>query len=183
MNLSLAELLAGMRRALDDDVRPDVSSDHARVQLAAVVDALGKLERLTSWSPDLLREQWQALQSGCAAIALRARQAGLVLPASCSNRMITEVEADSIAGAKSPLSRNVSQALSQADLERSVSDSEQQLKALCDWLFEPGHRLPMELHRELDAMLQVTLRDALLAERKRVSRADFTSMTSTGARP
>lgn len=81
MNTDLAKLIEGLRRALNDAVAPELSSDHARGQLAAVQDILGKLAGMTVWDPQAQQAQAQALQAGNEAFAARAAQAGLVPPA------------------------------------------------------------------------------------------------------
>ena len=55
MNGSLPALVEALRRALREEVAPDVAGDHARTQLAAVVDILGKLEAMIVWSPEAQR--------------------------------------------------------------------------------------------------------------------------------
>lgn len=81
MNTDLAQLIKALRRALNDTVAPELSSDHARGQLAAVRDILGKLAGMTVWDPQALQAQVQALEEGNEAFAARATQAGLALPA------------------------------------------------------------------------------------------------------
>ncbi|MBL0918635.1 MAG: hypothetical protein IBJ14_08035 [Hydrogenophaga sp.] len=81
MNTDLARLIEALRRALNDAVAPELSSDHARGQLAAVHDILGKLAGMTVWDPQALQAQAAALRSGNLAFEARAADAGLTLPA------------------------------------------------------------------------------------------------------
>lgn len=159
MNRSLMGLLEGVRRSLRDDVQPELASDHARTQLAGVLDILGKLERLIVWSPDALREQLGVVEAGCAAIEARAAAAGHRPPAA-SHPALPE-------------------RLLQADLVQALVHAEQRLVALTDWLFDPAAELPSALKRELNRLLRTALRSALVVERRLVSRADFSSMTGT----
>ncbi|WP_439589019.1 hypothetical protein [Hydrogenophaga sp.] len=81
MNTDLAKLIEALRRALNDAVAPELSSDHARGQLAAVHDILGKLAGMTVWDPRALEAQAQALREGHERFAAHAAQAGLTVPA------------------------------------------------------------------------------------------------------
>ncbi len=80
MNTDLARLIEALRRALNDAVAPELSSDHARGQLAAVHDILGKLAGMTVWDPQALQAQAAALRSGNQAFEARVAEAGLTLP-------------------------------------------------------------------------------------------------------
>lgn len=80
MNTDLASLIGALRRALDQDVGPELSSDHARGQLAAVNDILGKLADMTVWDPEAQHAQARALQAGSEAFAACSLKAGLTLP-------------------------------------------------------------------------------------------------------
>lgn len=157
MNQSLVGLLEAIRRALRDDVLPEIDTDHARSQLSGVLDILGKLERMLVWSPDVFRERLAAIDAGSAALITRAAAAGCTLP---------------------PRPARLSPPQSQADLEQAVRSGEQWLVTLTDWLFDPKAELSANQRDELDTLLQDTMRDALVAERRLVSRADFTSMTA-----
>lgn len=81
MNGSVAALLDAVRRGLRESVQPELGSDHARVQLAAVLDILAKLERMADWAPTIVREEHEALEAAIDDVAFRARAAGLTLPA------------------------------------------------------------------------------------------------------
>lgn len=78
---SVAGLLAAAQRGLRQAVQPELQSDHARAQLAAVQDILSKLERMADWSAVIPREEQEALAQGIAAFEQQAHAAGLVLPA------------------------------------------------------------------------------------------------------
>lgn len=81
MNTDLARLIEALRRALTEAVAPELTSDFARGQLAAVHDILGKLVGMTVWDPAAQHEQARALRDGMARFARRAARAGLTLPA------------------------------------------------------------------------------------------------------
>jgi len=80
MNTDLARLIEALRRTLNDAVAPELNSDFARGQLAAVHDILGKLAGMTVWDPDALQAQARALIDGNQRFAERAVRAGLALP-------------------------------------------------------------------------------------------------------
>ena len=81
MNTDLSALFRTVITVLNDEVRPKVSDEQVRIQLAAVVDILGKLQGMTAWAPDAMQQQAQALQAGCQSFEALATQAGLTLPA------------------------------------------------------------------------------------------------------
>jgi hypothetical protein len=81
MNTDLARLIEALRRTLNDAVAPELSSDFARGQLAAVHDILGKLAGMTVWDPSALQAQARALIDGNQRFAERAARAGVALPA------------------------------------------------------------------------------------------------------
>lgn len=81
MNTDLSRLIEALRRALSDSVAPELSSDFARGQLAAVHDILGKLAGMTVWDPQALQAQAQALNEGNQRFAECAARAGVALPA------------------------------------------------------------------------------------------------------
>lgn len=80
MNTDLALLIAALRRTLNDAVAPELNSDFARGQLAAVHDILGKLAGMTVWDPQALQAQARALLEGNQRFAERAARAGVALP-------------------------------------------------------------------------------------------------------
>lgn len=152
MNADLAALIRAVTSTLRDGVRPHVADEQARIQLAAVLDVLGKLEGMAAWAPDALAQQAQVLAAGCAAFEARAAQAGLPLPPPDG-------------GESAP------------DLARA----ERRAVQLTDWLFAQDG-LDAALHAELDALLRQALRQQLLAERKRIPLTDFASMSAGGSR-
>jgi len=79
MNFSLAALFQGARRALAEGVMPETTSDHARAQLAGVLDILGKLEGMVVWSP---QAQAQQLAGAVSVFKLAQEDAGPREPAS-----------------------------------------------------------------------------------------------------
>lgn len=81
MNAELSSLFRTVITVLNDEVWPEVSDEQVRIQLAAVVDILGKLQGMTAWAPDALQQQAQALQAGCQSFEALATKAGLTLPA------------------------------------------------------------------------------------------------------
>jgi len=152
MNADLAALLRAVVATLRDDVRPHVGDEQARIQLAAVLDIVGKLEGMTAWAAEALHEQAHALQAGCAAVEARARGEGLRVPPPAEG------------GTASELVR-----------------AEGRIAQLTDWLFAQ-QQLDASLRTELDAMLRQALREQLLAERKRIPLTDFASMSAGGRR-
>src|SRR6185312_1406618 len=64
MTTHLPHLLDAIRRTLREAVAPEVASDHARSQLAAIDDILGKLAGMTVWSPQADEAQAHALRTG-----------------------------------------------------------------------------------------------------------------------
>lgn len=80
MTTDLGRLIEALRRTLNDTVAPELSSDFARGQLAAVHDILGKLVGMAVWDPQALQAQAQALREGHRRFAECAARAGLVLP-------------------------------------------------------------------------------------------------------
>jgi hypothetical protein len=153
MNTDLARLIEALRRTLDESVAPELSSDFARGQLAAVHDILGKLAGMTVWDPAALHEQAQALRGGLARFAERAAQAGVVLPPAAH-------EADP------------------ADLDAAQARA----RELTDWLDAQANALPADLIAELDAILRDTLRDELRLQRKRIPLTDFSAMTAAASK-
>ncbi|KQX95776.1 hypothetical protein [Variovorax sp. Root473] len=81
MNTDLAGLMEALRRTLSDAVAPELTSDVARGQLAAVHDILGKLAGMAVWDPQPLQAQATALREGTRRFAERVARAGLSLPA------------------------------------------------------------------------------------------------------
>lgn len=80
MNMDLARLIEALRHTLGDAVAPELSSDFARGQLAAVHDILGKLAGMAVWDPRVLQAQAQVLREGNARFAECAARGGVVLP-------------------------------------------------------------------------------------------------------
>lgn len=152
MNIELPKLIEALRRTLQDNVLPELRTDHARGQLAAVQDVLGKLERMAVWSPDTAAQQSRVLAEGCATFLARLARAGVELappasgPGGTAHEMLLAAEA--------------------------------QVMHLTDWLFDAGAGLPPPVHAELDGILRQTLRDQLTLQRKLIPLTDFGAMTS-----
>lgn len=81
MNVPVATLIEALRRSLRDVVQPELKSDHARSQLAAVLDILGKIEGMTDWLPAMQREEEDELRKGLDAVEARLARAKVLLPA------------------------------------------------------------------------------------------------------
>jgi hypothetical protein len=178
VNQSLPALVDGLLRSLREVVLPELQSDHARGQLAGVLDVLGKFERLLVWSPDLLRSQLETVQTGCSDIIARAAAAGVVVPTAIGPESITQPNLKSATGSTT---EPTSMPLQQADLELALIEAEQRLIALTDWLFEPSNALTTDIRVELDRLMRETLRSTLMSERRLITRADFTAMNSPGS--
>lgn len=80
MNIDLSSLIEALRRTLNSAVAPELQSDFARGQLAAVHDILGKLAGMVVWDPQAQQSQALVLREGCERFAEYAARAGLVLP-------------------------------------------------------------------------------------------------------
>jgi hypothetical protein len=178
MPQALPELIASIRRALDDSIRPELSSDFARVQLAGMNDILAKLERMVVWSPDLLRQRLSAMQGGVDRMVALASAHGhapaidlaRAPPAQPTQAHLERVQPDQTQPDQTQPD--------QAQLELAVRAAEQRLALLTDWLFDPSSGLPATLCQQLNAILRATLREEVLAERRMVPRGDFLAMTA-----
>jgi hypothetical protein len=80
MNGSVPALLSAARRALVQTVQPALQDEHARSQLAAIIDLLAKLERLADWSPAVVQEERGALMAAVAKVQATAAAAGVSAP-------------------------------------------------------------------------------------------------------
>lgn len=154
MNQSLDALMGSIGRALREEILPELQSDHARSQLAGVLDVLGKVQHMVVWSPDVVREQLDLLEDCLAQAVARIAAAGETAPAGL------------VPAAPRP-------SATQADLRRALADAERRFARLTDWLFaSPGERA------ELHELLRTALRNTLKAQRRLVPSADFSSMTA-----
>jgi len=156
MNIELSKLIEALRRTLEDNVQPELRTDHARGQLAAVQDILGKLGRMAVWSPDASAQQARVLAEGYADFVARLAQAGVKLPLPLPL----------------PASRQ------DGSPEDALLAAEAQAMQLTDWLFDDGATLPLSVHAELDAILRQALRQQLIIQRKLIPLTDFGAMTS-----
>ncbi len=159
MNQSLEALMGSMRRALRDEILPELTSDHARSQLAGVLDVLGKVESMVVWSPDVTREQLELLDACLAQAAARITAAGHTGPTGMA-----------------PASP--AKPATQAALQAALADVEHRFARLTDWLFAPPAELTAPLVDELHDLLRTALRNTLKAQRRLVPNADFSSMTA-----
>jgi hypothetical protein len=159
MNQPLEALMGSMCRALRDEILPELTSDHARSQLAGVLDVLGKVESMVVWSPDVTREQLELLDACLAQAAARITAAGLAAPAGTA-----------------PASPAMP--ATQAALQAALTDAENRFARLTNWLFAPPADLPVPLMGELHELLRTALRNTLKAQRRLVPSADFSSMTA-----
>lgn len=87
-------LLEAACRGLREAVQPELQTDHARSQLAAVLDILSKLAHMTDWAPHILREEDQALAAGIAAVQARAAAQGHTFPARAVDPAAADAQAD-----------------------------------------------------------------------------------------
>lgn len=159
MNQSLEALMGSMRRALREEILPELTSDHARSQLAGVLDVLGKVESMVVWSPDVTREQLELLDACLAQASARIAAAGHTGP--------TGIAPAPPAEPATP-----------AALQAALTDAENRFARLTDWLFAPPEDLPALLVEELHELLRMALRNTLKAQRRLVPGADFSSMTA-----
>ena len=93
MNIDLASLIEALRRALDSAVAPELQSDFARGQLAAVHDILGKLAGMVVWDPQAQQSQALVLRAGCERFAACAARAGVPLPGGAAAADLPAVQA------------------------------------------------------------------------------------------
>lgn len=159
MNQSLEALVGSMRRALSEEILPELQSDHARSQLAGVLDVLGKIESMVVWSPDVTREQLELLEDCLSQAVTRITAMGLAAPAGIAPAALV-------------------QPATQADLQAALADAERRFALLTDWLFAPPEDLPAPFIAELHELLRTALRNTLKAQRRLVPSADFSSMTA-----
>ncbi len=152
MNIELATLIHALRVTLQDEVRPELSTDYARGQLAAVNDILSKLETMAVWSPDAATQQAQVLIDGSAAFLVTLAKAGVTL----------SLPAPELA----------------SSAEGALRSAETKAVQLSNWLFDHGAVLPQPIRDELDAILRQALRQQLLIQRKLIPLTDFGAMTA-----
>jgi hypothetical protein len=162
MNQSLEALMGSVRRALSDEILPELVSEHARSQLAGVLDVLGKIESMVVWSPDVTREQLELLDACLAQAAARIAGTGLACPDITCHPDHNQF------------------AHTQAGLEAALADAERRFAILTDWLFASPAGLPAEVGKALHELQRTTLRNTLKAQRRLVPSADFSSMTAPG---
>lgn len=155
MNSPLPELIGAIRRTLRDAVAPELASDYARGQLAAVDDILGKLAGMTVWSPEADEAQAQALHAGIerfrARAAALASHGALPLPGDAGLPGLRAAEAD--------------------------------IASLIDWLDAAQAVLDAPAFAELDEILRLALREQLRVQRKRIPLTDFGAMTAAAREP
>jgi len=159
MNQSLEALMGSMRRALREEILPELQSDHARSQLAGVLDVLGKVERMVVWSPDVVREQLELLDA-------------------CLSQAVARIAAQGHATPPDIAPSTAADTGTQAALLVVLSDAERRFARLTDWLFSPPAGLAAPLVEELHDLLRTALRNTLKAQRRLVPSADFSSMTA-----
>ena len=152
MNISLCQLTLALRCALEENVKPELQTDYARSQLAAVQDILGKLERMAVWSPDVQAQQVNVLLQACADFKATAVRLGVDL--------------------------RLPEALLSGTDGTSLRDAEAQLMQFTDWLFDSGETLARPINSELDRILRQALREQLVIQRKLIPLTDFGAMTS-----
>ncbi|RYX91463.1 MAG: hypothetical protein EOO28_25510 [Comamonadaceae bacterium] len=208
MNQSLEALMGSMRRALEGEIQPELQSDHARSQLAGVLDVLRKIESMVVWSPDVTREQLEVLEVCLAQAAAMVAAHIRPLVGDAAPEVTSYASRDAkVEGMCHPgldpgstVARNDAVStlpwipdqvrddsvpvplalipLTQADLESALADAERRFAILTDWLFAPPADLPASLKQDLHDLLGTTLRNTLKAQRRLVPSADFSSMTA-----
>ncbi len=153
MNVKFSAVLSSLRGVLRKEVMPDLSSDHALTQTAAVMDVLEKISRLADWSSDLLRDKIERLSSGSADFRQKATALKLTPPAAPNIPALTSMD----------------------DLDNAVSLLNRDIVALTDWLFDHCGDLSADDRRDLQMTLRNTIQAAQAEERKLTAFSDFTA--------
>jgi hypothetical protein len=152
MNIAFARLVEALRLTLQENVQPELRSDHARGQLAAVQDILGKLAGMAVWSPDAAAQQAQVASRACADVKERLVQAGVEL--------------------RLPV------LVSTGESGEALTDAEAHLIQLTDWLFDEGAALPDPVSAAVHSILRQAMRQQLIIQRKLIPLTDFGAMTA-----
>ncbi|MDF2234066.1 hypothetical protein P2H44_16010 [Albimonas sp. CAU 1670] len=149
MDMTPARICEVLRDRLARDVAPALADDHARSQLFAAIDVLGKIAPLLEWSGEMLGEQLDALEPRLHEIAETAAGAegAPALAAPCG------------------------------DLRARLAARQAEASAWLDWLHGPGRALAPERRETIERLLREALQGMLAAERRRIAAVDFSSMT------
>ncbi|SFH78279.1 hypothetical protein [Albimonas pacifica] len=149
MDMTPAQICEVLRDRLVQDVAPTLDDDHARSQLFAAVDVLGKIAPLLEWSGEMLDEQLAALEPRLAKAAeTAAGEAGAPAPAA-----------------------------PQGGLRARLAARQAETAAWLDWLHGPGRALDAARRDAIERLLREALQGMLAAERRRIAAIDFSSMT------
>ncbi len=151
MNITFARLVEALCQTLQDNVRPELQTDHARGQLAAVLDILGKLGSMAVWSPEAAAQQAAVLTRACADVRARLLDAGI------------ELQLPPVAA---------------GDQDDALAAAQAHLIQITDWLFDAGPALPGPVHAGVDAIVRQAMRQQLIIQRKLIPLTDFGAMTS-----
>ena len=162
MMTDLGGLLEGLRRALLNSIAPELHTDFARGQLAAVHDILGKLTRMTVWDPCALQAEADALHEGNKKFVQCLERAGLALTPESDSGFELEAPASRVEGSKT----------------NDLIIAEARTRQLIDWLDAHTGSLSRGIASELHAILQHALREQLRVQRQRIPLTDFSAMTT-----
>lgn len=157
MNQSLPALLDAMRRVLRQEILPELGSEFGRSQLLGLLDILEKLERLVVWSPDVMREQLAAIRHGCAQFESMARDLGKPAPPGPEFALLQQA--------------------THGELEQDLKKANSRVIDLTDWLYSPDATFSADERASLESLMRDTIQKTVAAERRLVSRTNFSTMT------
>ena len=143
---SIDALIGALCASLRADVLPELTSDHARSQLAGTLDILAKLQVMCDWSASMQCEEQAMLERSIRAVTQHA------LASSITPALVTTPG-------------------------EPLLETQARMRELIDWLFDAP--LPPALREELHALLRPILHEQVAAQRRRIPRADFSSMTAS----
>ena len=164
---SIDALIGALCASLRADVLPELTSDHARSQLAGNLDILAKLQVMCDWSASMQCEEQAMLERGIRVVTQHA------LASSITPALVAPSDGSKY-GEKLAAMPGETQS---ATLGQNLLETQAKMRELIDWLFDAP--LPPTLREELHALLRPILHEQVAAQRRRIPRADFSSMTAS----
>ena len=169
---SIDALIGALCVSLRADVLPELTSDHARSQLTGTLDILAKLQVMCDWSASMQCEEQEMLERGIRAVTQHAL-ASSITPALVAPSGGLECD-ETECGEKLAAMPGETQG---ATLGEPLLETQARMRELIDWLFDAP--MPPVLREELHALLRPILHEQVAAQRRRIPRADFSSMTAS----